>query len=89
VKLITKIAAIAAVSAAGITAASAQMAGPYGPYGPSAPVMAAPYGAPYGEPGPAGGWNDPSDYRSGFSGTNMWATPGTQEQRDIAAQGNG
>lgn len=86
-KTTIRISAIAAVLAAGVSVASAQTAVPYGASGP----MAAPYSyEPYSyEGGPVGGWNGPSDFRSGFSDTNFWATPGTQEQRDIEAQGNG
>ena len=84
-KLITRIATIGALLAAGISTASAQSTTraynqPNGYWNGS--LMAGPsyYGGGYG-------WNDPSSYRSGFSDTNLFATPGSQEQRDIGNQG--
>lgn len=87
-KLITKIATIGALLAAGISTASAQNTTRSYYDQPSrnwnSGVMAGPsyygYGGGYG-------WNDPSSYRSGYSDTNLFATPGTQEDRDIGNQG--
>lgn len=85
-KLITKIATIGALLAAGISTASAQSTTRSYYDQPSrnwnSGLMAAPsyYGGGYG-------WNDPSDYRSGSSNTNLFARPGSQEERDIGNQG--
>jgi len=89
VKTISKIATIAALLIAGITAASAQNT-TRAPYDQpsrnwnSGLMMTGPsYYGGYG----VGGWSDPSDYRSGHSPTNLFATPGSQEDRDIGNQG--
>jgi hypothetical protein len=88
VKLITKIATIGALLAAGISTASAQNTTRSYYDQPSrnwnSGLMAGPsYYGGYG----TGAWSDPSDYRSGFSNTNLFATPGSQEERDIGNQG--
>lgn len=82
-KLITKIATIGALLAAGISTASAQN------------TTRSYYDQPnrnwnsglMAGPSYYGGWNDPSDYRSGYSNTNLFAAPGSQEERDIGNQG--
>ena len=81
-KLITKIATIGALLAAGISTASAQSTTRTNYDQPNrywnGSLMAGP--SYYG-------WNDPSGYRSGYSDTNLFATPGSQEDRDIGNQG--
>ncbi len=84
-KTVTKIAMIVTLLASGITAASAQQNRTRAPNDPPAPgIMSAPsYYGGYG----AGGGNDLMNYRSGNSDTNPFATPGSQEERDIGNQG--
>jgi hypothetical protein len=88
-KLFYKIAMIGTVLASGIVTASAQNTTRRSYDQPNRfwNMQQAPSGAYYGGGYGYGSWNDPSSYRSGESDTNMWATPGTQEQRDIGANG--
>lgn len=86
-KLIYKIAMIGTVLASGIVTASAQNTARRSYDQPNRyGTMQAPSEGSYYNGG-YGGWNDPSSYRSGESNTNMWATPGSQEQRDVGGQG--
>lgn len=86
-KLIYKIAMIGTVLASGIVTASAQSTTRRSYDQPNRYWnMQAPSGS-YSNYNGGYGWNDPTSYRSGESDTNMWATPGTQEQRDIGANG--
>lgn len=86
-KLVYKIAMIGTVLASGIVTASAQNTTRRSYDQPNRYWnMQAPSDS-YSNHNGGYGWNDPSSYRSGDSDTNMWATPGTQEQRDIGAAG--
>ena len=84
-KLIYKIAMVGTVLASGIVTASAQNTTRRSYDQPNRYWnMQAPSGEYFGGNNT---WNDPSSYRSGESNTNMWATPGTQEERDIGNAG--
>jgi hypothetical protein len=86
VKMVTKIALIATLLASGITAASAQQNRTRAPYDPPNPgIMTAPSdNGGYG----TGGLSDPSNYRGGFSGSNLYAAPGSQYEREIDNHGS-
>lgn len=89
VKNILKLATIGAALAVTVTAASAQSTGRNAYDQPArnwnSGLMAGP--SYYGYGNGAGHWNDPTNYRSGESNTNFWATPGSQEERDIGGSG--
>jgi len=88
VKTVTKLAMIATLLASGITAASAQenrTRTPYDPPSGNPGIMTAPSDdGGYG----TGGLSDPSNYRGGFGGSNLYAVPGSQYEREIDNHGS-
>ncbi len=85
-KLVYKLAAIGTILAATVATASAQNTTRRSYDQPSRYWDSGLVGGPAYYSG-RGYNNDPSNWRSGNSDTNMFATPGTQEERDIGNQG--